>query len=129
MDYCLNFREARDMDPVTRNVVVAWVQRNRTVFPVAPKSFDEKVLAFVDALLARIDALTAQRMEPTCACGHEEERVMEQEWCCTQHLVKIAEAAQFLAGPFHQGTLLDLQSAFIKLESALQEARSTRSRG
>jgi hypothetical protein len=61
--YCLNFREARDMDPVTRNVVVAWVQRNRTVFPVAPKSFDEKVLAFVDALLARIDALTAQRME------------------------------------------------------------------
>jgi hypothetical protein len=90
MDYCLNFREARDMDPVTRNVVVAWVQRNRTVFPVAPKSFDEKVLAFVDALLARIDALTAQRMEPTCACGHEEERVMEQEWCCTQHLVKAA---------------------------------------
>ena len=69
--YCLNFREARDMDPVTRNVVVAWVQRNRTVFPVAPKSFDEKVLAFVDALLARIDALTAQRMEPTCACGHD----------------------------------------------------------
>ena len=61
LDYCLNFCEARDMDPVTRNVVVAWVRRNRTVFPVAPKSFDEKVLAFVDALLARIDALTAQR--------------------------------------------------------------------